>query len=134
MAEEQPQQFGNVRMEVERIAAAWPRLNKALYPRCAVPRPGSRGTVGRSSRKAATEFTHLHKAIRRQADHLIDHIAEAAWLVAGKATIPNYLRGRLTTLENDWARFSELAWSRRRGDSNASLISTGTVCAETADC
>jgi hypothetical protein len=107
MAEQQPQQLGNLGWKLSASPRLWPRLNKPLYPRCALPRPGSRGTVGQSSRKAATEFTHLHKAIRRQADHLIDHIAGAACLMACEATIPNGLRGRLTTLENDWARFSE---------------------------
>jgi len=48
-----------------------------------------------------------HKAIRRMADHLVDHIAEIEALLSGVQTIPDQWRGSLVTLESDWAKFSE---------------------------
>jgi hypothetical protein len=48
-----------------------------------------------------------HKAIRRYADHLVDHLAEIGALLAGAATMPDGWHGSLVTLDADWARFTE---------------------------
>jgi hypothetical protein len=49
-----------------------------------------------------------HKAVRRIADHLIDHLAEVEALLAGVETIPDNWHASLVTFDSDWARFSEL--------------------------
>jgi hypothetical protein len=49
-----------------------------------------------------------HKAMRRIADHLIDHLAEMEALLAGTQTIPDRWHGRMVTLGSDWGRFTEL--------------------------
>lgn len=48
-----------------------------------------------------------HKAVRRIADHVIDHLAEVEALLAGVETIPDGWHASLTTFESDWARFTE---------------------------
>jgi hypothetical protein len=48
-----------------------------------------------------------HKAIRRIADHLIDHLAEAECLLAGEQPIADGWHGSLVTVDSDWARFTE---------------------------
>lgn len=48
-----------------------------------------------------------HKAVRRIADHLIDHLAEVEAQLAGVETQPDGWHGSLLTFEADWARFSE---------------------------
>jgi len=48
-----------------------------------------------------------HKAVRRIADHVIDHLAEAEALLAGVETIPDGWHASLATFESDWARFTE---------------------------
>jgi hypothetical protein len=48
-----------------------------------------------------------HKAIRRHADHLIDHLAEIEALLAGVDTEPDRWHGSLVTLASDWAPFTE---------------------------
>jgi hypothetical protein len=48
-----------------------------------------------------------HKAIRRIADHLLDHLAEVEALLAGVDTQPDAWHGSLLTLDSDWARFTE---------------------------
>jgi hypothetical protein len=53
-----------------------------------------------------TVFTP-HKAIRRIADHLVDHLAEIEGLLAGVETIPDTWHGRTVTLAGDWAPFTE---------------------------
>jgi hypothetical protein len=53
-----------------------------------------------------TVFTP-HKAIRRIADHLVDHLAEIEALLAGAETIPDTWHGRTVTLATDWAPFTE---------------------------
>jgi DNA-binding transcriptional MerR regulator len=57
-----------------------------------------------------------HKAIRRIADHLIDHLAEVEALLAQVPTRPDNWHGSLVTLDSDWARFTEsdLEESRER--------------------
>ena len=49
-----------------------------------------------------------HKAIRRYADHLIDHLAQIEALVAGSVGVSDGWRGSLVTFESDWARFTEV--------------------------
>ena len=53
-----------------------------------------------------TVFTP-QKAIRRIADHLVDHLAEIEALLAGAETIPDTWHGRTVTLASDWAPFTE---------------------------
>ncbi len=48
-----------------------------------------------------------HKAVRRIADHLIDHLAEVEALLAGVDSQPDGWHASLLTLEADWARFTE---------------------------
>jgi hypothetical protein len=48
-----------------------------------------------------------HKAIRRIADHLVDHLAEIEALLADAETIPDTWHGRTVTLAADWAPFTE---------------------------
>jgi hypothetical protein len=53
-----------------------------------------------------TVFTP-HKAIRRIADHLVDHLAQVEALLAGAEPIPDTWHGRTVTLAADWAPFTE---------------------------
>jgi hypothetical protein len=48
-----------------------------------------------------------HKAVRRIADHLVDHLAEVEAVLAGVETQPDGWHGSLLTFESDWARFGE---------------------------
>jgi hypothetical protein len=48
-----------------------------------------------------------HKAIRRIADHLIDHLAQSEALLAGEAGLPDTWGGRRITLASDLASFGE---------------------------
>ncbi|MFC7493688.1 MULTISPECIES: hypothetical protein [unclassified Nocardioides] len=48
------------------------------------------------------------KAVRRIADHLVDHLAEVEALLAGVPTEPDRWHASLVTVEADWARFTEL--------------------------
>jgi hypothetical protein len=57
------------------------------------------GTVG-------TVFTP-HKAIRRVADHLVDHLAQIEALPAGAEPIPDTWHGRTVTTAADRAPFTE---------------------------
>ena len=47
-----------------------------------------------------------HKAVRRVADHLVDHLAEVEALLAGVPTQPDRWHASLVTFDADWARFS----------------------------
>jgi hypothetical protein len=49
-----------------------------------------------------------HKAVRRIADHLIDHLAEVEALLAGVPTEPDHWHASLVTVDADWARFTEI--------------------------
>jgi hypothetical protein len=55
-----------------------------------------------------------HKALRRVADHLLDHLAEVEALLAGVPSIPDDWHGRRVTFDSDWARFTELDLSEAR--------------------
>jgi hypothetical protein len=48
-----------------------------------------------------------HKALRRIADHLIDHLCQIETRVALEPPVPDLWRGRSVTFEADWARFTE---------------------------
>lgn len=48
-----------------------------------------------------------NKAIRRQADHLLDHLAEVEALLAGASTVPDHWHASAVTLDSDHARFTE---------------------------
>lgn len=48
-----------------------------------------------------------HKAIRRVADHLLDHLAEIECRLAGHPTIPDEWHGRMITSHADYAPFTE---------------------------
>lgn len=49
-----------------------------------------------------------HKALRRVADHMLDHLAELQCRSAGQPTVPNQWHGRMVTLDADFARFTEI--------------------------
>jgi hypothetical protein len=53
-----------------------------------------------------TVFTP-HKAVRRIADHLVDHLAQIEALLAGAEPIPDTWHGRAVTVAADWAPFTE---------------------------
>lgn len=78
-----------------------------------------------------------HKALRRAADHLIDHLAEAAARVTGAAPVPDTWLGRTVTLDADWAHFTEadLNEARNRLSRLAQLwrILLGSLSAEQLD-
>ena len=65
-----------------------------------------------------------HKAIRRMADHLVDHIAEIEALLSDVDTIPDHWHGSLVTLASDWASFTEadLNEARQRLNRLASIL------------
>jgi hypothetical protein len=48
-----------------------------------------------------------NKAVRRHADHLVDHLAEIEARLAGAPTEPDRWHGSLITLAGDWAPFTE---------------------------
>lgn len=49
-----------------------------------------------------------NKAIRRHADHLIDHLAEIECLLAGVEPIPDRWQASVVTFASDWAHFTEV--------------------------
>jgi hypothetical protein len=49
-----------------------------------------------------------HKALRRVADHLLDHLAEIECRLAGSPTLPDHWHGRMVTTDADFARFTEI--------------------------
>jgi hypothetical protein len=65
-------------------------------------RPPHRG----HQRRPAETWTP-HKALRRIADHLLDHLHEVEALLAGAEPMPDEWHGRQVTLDADWARFTE---------------------------
>src|SRR6202167_6509759 len=48
-----------------------------------------------------------HKALRRIADHLVDHLHQVEALLAGATRLPDEWLGRTVTLDADWSRFTE---------------------------
>ena len=48
-----------------------------------------------------------NKAVRRHADHLVDHLAQIEALLAGAPTEPDRWHGSLVTVASDWAAFTE---------------------------
>ncbi len=48
-----------------------------------------------------------HKAVRRIADHITDHLAEVEALLAGVPSQPDEWHASLVTLDSDWGRFTE---------------------------
>jgi len=48
-----------------------------------------------------------NKAIRRYADHLVDHLAEIESLLAGAPTVPDHWHASAVTLGSDLAPFTE---------------------------
>jgi hypothetical protein len=55
-----------------------------------------------------------HKALRRIADHLLDHLHQVEALLADADAMPDEWHGRLVTLDSDWARFTELDFHEAR--------------------
>jgi hypothetical protein len=49
-----------------------------------------------------------HKALRRVADHLLDHLAEIECRLAGQPALPDRWHGRMVTTDADFARFTEV--------------------------
>src|SRR5947209_5040514 len=49
-----------------------------------------------------------HKAIRRVADHLLDHLAEVECRLAGLPSVPDRWHGRMVSTDADFARFTEV--------------------------
>jgi hypothetical protein len=49
-----------------------------------------------------------HKALRRVADHLLDHLAEIEGRLADQPTQPDEWHGRMVTTDADFARFTEV--------------------------
>ena len=49
-----------------------------------------------------------HKAVRRVADHLPDHLAEIECRLAGQPTVPDQWHGRMATTDADFTRFTEI--------------------------
>jgi hypothetical protein len=49
-----------------------------------------------------------HKALRRVADHLLDHLAEIECRLAGQPALPDQWHGRMVTTDPDFARFTEV--------------------------
>ena len=49
-----------------------------------------------------------NKAIRRYADHLLDHLAQIEAIVAGQESEPDHWHGSMVTFSSDWAPFTEV--------------------------
>jgi hypothetical protein len=49
-----------------------------------------------------------HKALRRVADHLLDHLTEIECRLADSPTLPDHWHGRMVTTDADFARFTEV--------------------------
>jgi hypothetical protein len=62
-----------------------------------------RGRLAEDGRRVYTP----HNAVRRYADHLVDHLAQVEALLAGVPTRPNRWHESAVTFEADWARFTE---------------------------
>jgi hypothetical protein len=65
------------------------------------------GWDGRPVHREGNAWTP-HKALRRVADHLLDHLAEIECRLAGRPTLPDHWHGRMVTTDADFARFTEI--------------------------
>jgi hypothetical protein len=65
------------------------------------------GWDGRPVYRDANAWTP-HKALRRVADHLLDHLTELECRLAGQPTVPDRWHGRMATTDADFARFTEI--------------------------
>jgi hypothetical protein len=65
------------------------------------------GWDGRPISRAGNAWTP-HKALRRVADHLLDHLAEIECRLAGQPALPDQWHGRMVTTDSDLARFTEV--------------------------
>jgi hypothetical protein len=65
------------------------------------------GWNGNAARAEGNAWTP-HKALRRVADHLLDHLAEIECRLAGQPTQPDEWHGRMVTTDADFARFTEI--------------------------
>ena len=65
------------------------------------------GWDGRPVLKDGNAWTP-HKALRRVADHLLDHLAEIECRLAGQPALPDQWHGRMITTDADHARFTEV--------------------------
>jgi hypothetical protein len=64
------------------------------------------GWDGRPVYSNGNAWTPL-KALRRVADHLLDHLTEIECRLAGQPTLPDHWHGRMVTLDADFAHFTE---------------------------
>jgi len=65
------------------------------------------GWDGRPIYREGNAWTPL-KALRRVADHLLDHLAEIECRLADLPTLPDQWHGRMITADADFARFTEV--------------------------
>jgi hypothetical protein len=65
------------------------------------------GWDGRPVYKDGNAWTPA-KALRRVADHLLDHLTEIECRLEGTQTLPDRWHGRMVTLDADFARFTEV--------------------------
>jgi hypothetical protein len=75
------------------VAASWPRWDG---------RPAEVSVEGEPSPRVYTP----HKAVRRVADHLVDHLAEIEARLAGRPTEPDRWHGSAITTSADLAAFT----------------------------
>jgi len=78
-----------------------------------------------------------HKALRRVADHLLDHLTEIECRLAGRPTVPDHWHGRRVTTDADFARFTEVdldeATSRLTRLAACYQARLGSLAAQTLD-
>lgn len=65
------------------------------------------GWDGRPVYSNGNAWTPL-KALRRVADHLVDHLTEVECRLAGQPTLADHWHGRMVTLDADFAHFTEI--------------------------
>ena len=70
-----------------------------------------------------------HKALRRIADHLLDHLQEVEALLAGAEPVPDEWHGRLVTVDADWRALPSWTSTRRSPGWSGSR---GATCCGTA--
>lgn len=67
-----------------------------------------------------------HKAIRRVADHLLDHLAELESRLVGEKPLPDHWHASASTTQADLAPSPTRTWTRRAAGSPASPVSGRT--------